>query len=70
VWLRTHFTDHAACKSPTRRIRDFVKATISTDNEVTAMSILADILTQWFEMEKFDYFYSLACMMGSENLHD
>lgn len=34
------------------------------------MSILADILTQWFEMEKFDYFYSLACMMGSENLHD
>mmetsp|Transcript_11488 Transcript_11488/g.19092 ORF Transcript_11488/g.19092 Transcript_11488/m.19092 type:complete len:650 (+) Transcript_11488:112-2061(+) len=64
VWLRSHFTDDAENKSPTRRIRDFVKATITTENEVAAKSILSDLLTQWFEMEQSDY-YSLACMMGS-----
>jgi hypothetical protein len=64
VWLRTHFTDHAKLTSPTRRIRDLVKATITTQNDVAAKSILADILTQWFEMEPSEY-YSLATMMAS-----
>jgi hypothetical protein len=64
IWLRSHFTDHHVKMAPTRRIRDFAKATITTQMEVTSRSTLCDILTLWFKMERSAY-YSNACMIAS-----
>ena len=36
VWHRTRFTDNAKYSAPTRKIRDYVKATITSHNETAA----------------------------------
>ena len=36
VWHRTRFTDNATYSSPTRKIRDYVKASITSRNEAAA----------------------------------
>jgi hypothetical protein len=38
VWQRTRFTDNAKYSAPTRKIRDYVKATLTSHNVTAAKS--------------------------------